>query len=134
MGTLRLDQPGLWNGAEYWIAWVDLENSERSPRRALQHLQRRHRRGAPENAYVPDTKEIFHDVGEEQKEELLHYHSEIDQEERSPLRILKNSRVCGNCHSAIKFVSKMVRRSITVRDTSRFHHCSTGACSCGDYW
>ncbi|EFJ12549.1 hypothetical protein SELMODRAFT_123858 [Selaginella moellendorffii] len=92
--------------------------------------------------YVPDTKEILHDVGEEQKEELLHYHSEkmavafglISTEQGSPLRILKNLRVCGDCHSAIKFVSKMVGRSITVRDASRFHHFSNGTCSCGDYW
>ncbi|EFJ35855.1 hypothetical protein SELMODRAFT_78760, partial [Selaginella moellendorffii] len=52
--------------------------------------------------YVPDTNEILYDVGEEQKEELLHYHSEkmavafglISTQQGSPLRIIMNLWVC----------------------------------------
>ncbi|KAF7812285.1 pentatricopeptide repeat-containing protein [Senna tora] len=36
--------------------------------------------------------------------------------------------------TAIKYVSKVVKREIIVRDTNRFHHFRDGSCSCGDYW
>ncbi|KAJ6317124.1 hypothetical protein OIU78_020243 [Salix suchowensis] len=53
----------------------------------------------------------------------------------STIRISKSIRVCGDCHSAFKFVPKMGKlREITVRDTDRFHHFRDGSCSCGDYW
>ncbi|EFJ11608.1 hypothetical protein SELMODRAFT_49784, partial [Selaginella moellendorffii] len=51
--------------------------------------------------YVPNMKEILHDVGEEQKEELLHYHHKKMTvvfgltEQESLLR------VCGDCHSVM---------------------------------
>ncbi|CAI0401351.1 unnamed protein product [Linum tenue] len=40
------------------------------------------------------------------------------------------------CHSLVKFISKVVRREISVRDTEEFHHFKDGECSCGDesYW
>ncbi|XP_002988648.2 pentatricopeptide repeat-containing protein At4g21065 [Selaginella moellendorffii] len=80
----------------------------------LQRLAREMRHAG----YVPDTKEIFH---EEQKEELLHYHGEKMAVAFGLISALRNLRVCGDCHSAIKSVSKMVV-SITVRDANRFHH------------
>ncbi|KAK9935822.1 hypothetical protein M0R45_012698 [Rubus argutus] len=52
----------------------------------------------------------------------------------STIWIKKNIRVCGDCHSAIKCVSKVEGREIIVRDTNRFHHFRDGSCSCGDYW
>ncbi|KAG0475577.1 hypothetical protein HPP92_015263 [Vanilla planifolia] len=50
------------------------------------------------------------------------------------IRIMKNIRICGDCHSAMKLVSKVMEREIIVRDSHRFHHFSSGFCSCGDYW
>lgn len=50
------------------------------------------------------------------------------------LRIVKNLRVCGDCHSFTKFVSKAFNREIVVRDRVRFHHFKGGLCSCNDYW
>ncbi|KAF9598750.1 hypothetical protein IFM89_031418 [Coptis chinensis] len=38
-----------------------------------------------------------------------------------------------DCHSAIKFISKVVGRKIIVRD-NRFHHFGNGLCSCADFW
>eukprot|EP01018_Ginkgo_biloba_P008730 Gb_35202 [translate_table: standard] len=92
--------------------------------------------------YVPDTNFVLHDVEEEQKEQVLCYHSEklaiafglISTVPGTPIRISKNLRVCGDCHSATKFISKIVGREIVVRDTNRFHHFKDGLCSCGDYW
>ncbi|KAH7571225.1 hypothetical protein JRO89_XS04G0002800 [Xanthoceras sorbifolium] len=50
------------------------------------------------------------------------------------LRIVKNLRVCRDCHSFTKFVSKAFSRDIIVRDRVRFHHFKDGICSCRDFW
>eukprot|EP00253_Pinus_taeda_P001094 PITA_01094 len=92
--------------------------------------------------YVPDTNFVLHDVEEEQKEHMLCYHSEklalafgiISMPPETTIRIVKNLRVCGDCHAAIKFISKIVKREIIIRDASRFHHFKDGHCSCRDYW
>lgn len=92
--------------------------------------------------YKPDTSCALHDEDEELKIESLKYHSErlaiayalINTPEGSPILIMKNLRACTDCHAAIKFISKIVKREITVRDSSRFHHFRDGFCSCKDYW
>nr|KYP63551.1 Putative pentatricopeptide repeat-containing protein At2g01510 family [Cajanus cajan] len=92
--------------------------------------------------YKPDSSCALHDVDEEVKLESLKYHSEriaiafalISTPEGSPILVLKNLRACNNCHAAIKVISKIVNREITVRDSSRFHHFRDGSCSCKDYW
>jgi pentatricopeptide repeat protein len=91
--------------------------------------------------YVPCTK--FVDV-EEEEEQVLHlcHHSEklaiafglINTAPGTPLRIRKNLRVCEDCHTSTKFISKIVGRAIMVRDVNRFHHFEDGVCSCMDYW
>eukprot|EP01018_Ginkgo_biloba_P017192 Gb_07106 [translate_table: standard] len=95
-----------------------------------------------EAGYVPNTRFVLQDVEEEQKEHILCHHSEklaivfglINTPPGTPVRIVKNLRVCGDCHSATKFMSKIVEREIVVRDANRFHHFKDGKCSCGDYW
>ncbi|XP_068656296.1 pentatricopeptide repeat-containing protein At4g16835, mitochondrial [Aristolochia californica] len=92
--------------------------------------------------YVPDLDCALHDVEEERKALILSRHSEklaiafglISMPPGVPILIFKNLRVCGDCHSATKFISLVEKREIIVRDTSRFHHFSNGSCSCGDYW
>jgi DYW family of nucleic acid deaminases len=54
--------------------------------------------------------------------------------EESTIRVMKNLRVCGNCHSAIKLISKIVRREIVLRDSTCFYRFKDGFCSCGNYW
>eukprot|EP01018_Ginkgo_biloba_P007395 Gb_14172 [translate_table: standard] len=95
-----------------------------------------------EEGYVPNTNFVLHDVEEEAKEHILSSHSEklaivfglINTSFGTPIQIMKNLRVCDDCHSATKFISKIVRREIIVRDANRFHHFKDGLCSCGDYW
>ncbi|KAK7314031.1 hypothetical protein VNO77_39239 [Canavalia gladiata] len=95
-----------------------------------------------EAGYVPDTSYSLQDTDEEQKEHNLWNHSErialafglINSPEASPLRIFKNLRVCGDCHSVFKLVSQIIGRKIILRDAYRFHHFSSGKCSCSDYW
>ncbi|KAK9291002.1 hypothetical protein L1049_009185 [Liquidambar formosana] len=48
--------------------------------------------------------------------------------------VIKNLRVCGDCHLFMKLVSKIVNRQFVIRDATRFHHFKDGACSCKDYW
>nr|DAD48547.1 TPA_asm: hypothetical protein HUJ06_018484 [Nelumbo nucifera] len=95
-----------------------------------------------EAGYVPDTSSIPFDMEEHMKERLLHHHSEriavafalISMPAGKPIIVKKNIRICADCHSAIKFISKVVGRKIIVRDNTRFHHFIDGSCSCGDYW
>ncbi|PKA63250.1 Pentatricopeptide repeat-containing protein [Apostasia shenzhenica] len=50
------------------------------------------------------------------------------------VRVVKNLRVCGDCHEVMKKVSEEYGREIVLRDRRRFHHFKGGVCSCGDYW
>ncbi|CAM8895121.1 unnamed protein product [Rhodiola kirilowii] len=85
---------------------------------------------------------VLQDVEEEQKETILSQHSErsaiafglISTPPGTTIHILKNLRVCGDCHTLIKLISSIEEREIIVRDTNRFHHFRSGSCSCGDYW
>ncbi|TYG81827.1 hypothetical protein ES288_D01G036900v1 [Gossypium darwinii] len=95
-----------------------------------------------EIGYVPDTSHVLFYMDEQEREVKLQYHSEklalafalLNSPHGSTIRIKKNIRVCGDCHSAFKFVSKVVGREIIVRDTNRFHHFYDGSCSCGNFW
>ncbi|KAL9175956.1 hypothetical protein ABFS82_02G146600 [Erythranthe guttata] len=49
-----------------------------------------------------------------------------------PIWVTKNLYMCENCHNTMKFISKAVRREISVRDTEHFHLFKDGSCSCGD--
>nr|GLL31611.1 pentatricopeptide repeat-containing protein At4g32450, mitochondrial [Ipomoea trifida] len=95
-----------------------------------------------EAGYIPEVKFVLHDIDLEGKEEAILAHSEklavarglIDSPARSSIRIIKNLRICGDCHSAMKIISKLVGRELIIRDAKRFHHFRDGLCSCRDYW
>ncbi|KAK8945010.1 Pentatricopeptide repeat-containing protein [Platanthera zijinensis] len=92
--------------------------------------------------YRPSTGFALRDVEEQDKEEMLCGHSEklavglglVSTNPGAPLRVIKNLRICGDCHTVIKFISGFEGREIIVRDTNRFHLFKEGECSCGDYW
>ncbi|CAN5952248.1 unnamed protein product [Sphagnum jensenii] len=95
-----------------------------------------------EAGYVPDTRFVVHDLDEQQKERAVCYHSEklaiaygiISTAPGTQIRIFKNLRICSDCHTATKFISKITGREIVARDGNRFHHFNNGECSCGEYW
>ncbi|KAJ4884843.1 Pentatricopeptide repeat-containing protein [Raphanus sativus] len=95
-----------------------------------------------EAGYVSDTKEVLRDLDEEGKAKALSYHSEklaiafclMKTRPGTPVRIIKNLRICGDCHLVMKMISKLYGREIVVRDCNRFHHFKDGSCSCRDYW
>ncbi|KAE8649658.1 pentatricopeptide repeat-containing protein At1g56690, mitochondrial [Cucumis sativus] len=95
-----------------------------------------------EAGYYPDQSFVLHDVDEEEKVQSLEYHSEklavayglLKIPIGMPIRVMKNLRVCGDCHAAIKLIAKVTGREIILRDANRFHHFKDGSCSCRDYW
>ncbi|XP_031251171.1 pentatricopeptide repeat-containing protein At2g01510, mitochondrial [Pistacia vera] len=92
--------------------------------------------------YIPKTNYVFHDVETEEKEATLNTHSEklaiafglMNVRLELPIRVIKNLRVCEDCHTFSKFVSKITMRDIIMRDKNRFHHFRSGVCSCKDFW
>ena len=56
------------------------------------------------------------------------------EEEKGKIRIMKNLRVCEECHEYTKAVSEVLKVELIVRDSRRFHHFNGGLCSCGDFW
>lgn len=82
-------------------------------------------------------------IEEEEKEEISGIHSEklalafaLVGLNHSPqvIRIVKNIRMCADCHETAKYVSKAYGREIYLSDTKCLHHMKDGNCSCGDYW
>ncbi|CAN6198241.1 unnamed protein product [Urochloa humidicola] len=95
-----------------------------------------------ELGYEPDTSNVLHDIGEEEKQYALSYHSEklatafglISTPPGETIRVIKNLRICGDCHVVAKLISKAYGRVIIIRDRARFHRFEDGQCSCRDYW
>ncbi|CAA2981786.1 pentatricopeptide repeat-containing At2g29760, chloroplastic [Olea europaea subsp. europaea] len=93
--------------------------------------------------YVPNKTQLLQLVEEEEiQEHALYLHSErlaiafglLTISQSQPIRVVKNLRVCGDCHSVAKLISKLYSREIIIRDRYRFHHFKGGYCSCKDYW
>ncbi|KAD7117303.1 hypothetical protein R6Q59_006115 [Mikania micrantha] len=92
--------------------------------------------------YAPNTSEVSFDIDDEEKETTLFRHSEklaiafglLVTDPPTPIRIMKNLRICNDCHALAKLVSKAFDREIVVRDRHVFHHFRQGSCSCMEYW
>lgn len=92
--------------------------------------------------FLPMTDLVLMDVSEEEKETNLYHHSEklalaygiLKTSPGTEIRISKNLRICPDCHSWIKMISRLLCRVIIVRDRIRFHRFEGGLCSCKDYW
>lgn len=92
--------------------------------------------------YVPDTRCVYQDIDEEEKGKVLLSHTEklaivyglMKTKSRAPIRVIKNTRVCSDCHTAAKYMSLVRGREIFLRDGARFHHFREGECSCNDCW
>ncbi|KAH7680902.1 TPR-like protein [Dioscorea alata] len=88
-----------------------------------------------------DTLE-FEDIQLEHKESMFNCHSEklavalgvLLLPKSAPIRVMKNLRICADCHTTMKLFSRNERREIVVRDAIRFHRFRNGSCSCKDYW
>ncbi|XVE60018.1 hypothetical protein DITRI_Ditri05aG0093100 [Diplodiscus trichospermus] len=99
-----------------------------------------------EIGYVPEISLALQDIDEEHKQEQLFHHSEKMalafaimnggnlQCRGSVIRIMKNIRICVDCHNFMKLASYFLQKEIIVRDSNRFHHFKNEICSCNDYW
>nr|DAD23333.1 TPA_asm: hypothetical protein HUJ06_024796 [Nelumbo nucifera] len=94
------------------------------------------------DGYKPNLSSVVYDVSDEEKERLLMSHSEklalvfglMTTSPGSTIRIMKNLRMCEDCHSVICGASRIMSMEIIVRDNMRFHHFHDGLCSCGNFW
>lgn len=92
--------------------------------------------------YDPDTSFVLQEAEEFQKRDFLFYHSaklaaafgHLTAPPGRPLRVVKNVRLCGDCHSFLKTFSAATGREVLLRDPTGFHHFRGGGCSCGDRW
>ncbi|KAK6290078.1 hypothetical protein POUND7_001619 [Theobroma cacao] len=79
------------------------------------------------------SKELFLGMGVH-SEKLAIVFGLLNSEPGTEIVVIKNLRVCEDCHLFLKGVSKIVDRQLVVRDATRFHHFRDGLCSCKDYW
>lgn len=92
--------------------------------------------------YRPVLRDLLLDLDDNEKQATIERHSEklalcfglISTEPGMTIQIFKNLRVCEDCHTVMKMISKIYSREIVMRDRIRFHHFKNGACSCRDYW
>ncbi|EHA8590128.1 putative Pentatricopeptide repeat-containing protein [Cocos nucifera] len=87
-----------------------------------------------EDAAVAGLEELSENGGDCHSEMLAIAFGLMKTSEGTSLRIAKNLRVCKDCHSLTKMLSKVYGREIIVRDRVRFHRFKDGSCSCSDYW
>ncbi|RCV09669.1 hypothetical protein SETIT_2G047600v2 [Setaria italica] len=88
--------------------------------------------------YEPDTTFVLHDVEEYQKRHFLMYHSAklaamygiLTAGTGRAVRVVKNIRMCGDCHSFLEHASAATGKVISVRDSSGFHIFRGGKCTC----
>ncbi|GJR09778.1 pentatricopeptide repeat-containing protein [Tanacetum coccineum] len=82
-----------------------------------------------EFGYVAETNLAMRDIEEEDKNKELSYHSEKlafvfalkhaeSKSSRRAIRIVKNIRICVDCHNFMKFASDLTGREIIVRDSN----------------
>ncbi|KAL6583453.1 hypothetical protein OROMI_005531 [Orobanche minor] len=94
------------------------------------------------NGYQPNLNSVHYDVSDEDKRQILMNHSEklalayalLTTNDGSVIRIVKNLRICEDCHLFMCGASGISGREIIVRDNMRFHHFNRGSCSCCNFW
>ncbi|CAK9158662.1 unnamed protein product [Ilex paraguariensis] len=92
--------------------------------------------------YVAEITSELHNLGAEEKQITLSYHSEklaiafgvLATPPGTTIRVAKNLRICVDCHNFAKILSGVYNREVIIRDRIRFHHFREGHCSCNDYW
>lgn len=97
---------------------------------------------AAEIGYIKEHYHLLNSLEQDQKDQKVYVHSEklaiafglLSLTDSIPIHVIKNLRICNDCHNWIKYVSKISNRAMVVRDAYRFHHFEGGFCSCRDYW
>ncbi|XVF05208.1 hypothetical protein REPUB_Repub05bG0152200 [Reevesia pubescens] len=116
--------------------------SYQNPTEEISHKLAELEREMEELGYVADRNHLLHDAEEEEYNGNGLGHTEmkaiafglISLPHGLPVRVIKSVRMCGDCHSACKFMSTFVDRELIVKDSCTFHHFREGKCSCRDSW
>ncbi|KAK6936185.1 Pentatricopeptide repeat [Dillenia turbinata] len=95
-----------------------------------------------ELGYVADKNHLLHNAEEEENGGVSLHHTEmkalafgiLSLPHGMPVQVVKSVRMCGDCHSACKFMSNFLERELVVKDPCCFHHFRDGKCSCRDAW
>ncbi|KAJ6379552.1 hypothetical protein OIU76_016236 [Salix suchowensis] len=154
-GLIRKEMDGSRVRKEPGLSWIEIENrvhefasgGRRHPQREAIYAKLYSLIGQLKGVgYVPETSLALQDIEEEHKQEQLYHHSEklalvfALMNEGSlrgggaVIRIVKNIRICVDCHNFMKLASDLLQKEIVVRDSNRFHHFKNRMCSCNDYW
>ncbi|KAI3950520.1 hypothetical protein MKW92_032509 [Papaver armeniacum] len=124
-------------------SWIEVRNkvyefvSDQVPEEAISRKLSEIERTMKELGYVADRNHLLHNAEEEYAGPGLH-HTEmkalafglLSLGPGVPIRIMKNVRMCGDCHSACKFMSTFLGRDLVVKDSCKYHNFSNGKCSC----
>ncbi|KAG9154663.1 hypothetical protein Leryth_021155 [Lithospermum erythrorhizon] len=92
--------------------------------------------------YKADISQVLLIAEDDEKREKLRTHSQklaiafalVHTSPDSPVRIVRNVRMCDDCHRYTKLISRIYERDIIVKYGNRFHHFKGGVCSCKDYY
>ncbi|KAF3566042.1 hypothetical protein DY000_02013351 [Brassica cretica] len=92
--------------------------------------------------YEPDLSSVPYNASDDEKRSILICHTEklalafslLTTSRDCEIKIMKNLRMCQDCHTFMRLASEVTGRVIIMRDNMRFHHFRNGACSCGDFW
>ncbi|OMO78000.1 hypothetical protein COLO4_24885 [Corchorus olitorius] len=154
-GTIRKEMNGSGVKKEPGLSWIEVGNKVHEFASGGRHHPQREAictkleeliGKLKEIGYVPEISLALHDIEEEHKLEQLFHHSEkmalvfaIMNEGNlhcrgGAIRIMKNIRICLDCHNFMKLASDLLQKEIVVRDSNRFHHFKNKVCSCNDYW
>ncbi|KAK9271107.1 hypothetical protein L1049_026696 [Liquidambar formosana] len=142
-GLIRKEMRGCRVRKEPGLSWIEIGNwvhefasgGQCHPQREAVYAKLEGMvRQLKEIGYVPETSSALHDIEEEHKEEQLYHHSEklafvfaimnagSLHSGGGVIRIMKNIRICVDCHNFMKLASDLVQKEIVVRDSNRFHH------------
>ncbi|XP_061996617.1 pentatricopeptide repeat-containing protein At4g01030, mitochondrial [Rosa rugosa] len=92
--------------------------------------------------YEPDISCVHQNIDAVEKKKMLLSHTEklaityglMKLKNGEPIRVVNNTRVCSDCHTAAKYMSVVRKCEIFLKDGTRFHHFREGKCTCNDCW
>ena len=92
--------------------------------------------------YEPDTRFVLQEVEEFQKREFVFFHSaklavaygHMVTPLGKAIKVVKNVRLCGDCHRFLKVFTVITGREVLLRDSTGFHFFKDGHCSCSERW
>ncbi|KAE9584187.1 putative DYW domain-containing protein [Lupinus albus] len=93
--------------------------------------------------YEPDLNQVLLDIEDHEKvnQVTLHFSEKmalafglLNIPQGIPIHIVKNLRICCDCHTFMRLFSKIYNLRIIIRDQNRFHHFAEGSCSCRNHW